>query len=150
MPVLFVRPELVEGSLKASTSSARTVEEAIAEAAHKLTTLRDNWLNPPDWTQRLPEVVPLGMATSPYPDRIVPKPGHEKDLSERTLTKLYNARPAWLTSALDAAVATAYGWTDYTPEMADETILQRLLALNVERSVARSATTPSLRATPSH
>ena len=111
--------------------------EAIAEAAHKLTTLRDNWLNPPDWTQRLPEVVPLGMTTSPYPDRIVPKPGHEKELSERTLTKLYNARPAWLSAAhtaLDAAVATAYGWTDYTPEMPDETILQRLLALNVERS----------------
>ena len=123
--------------VKASTSSARTVGESIAEAAHKLTTLRDNWLNPPDWTQRLPEVVPLGMSTSPYPDRIVAKAGHEKDLSERTLTKLYNARPAWLTTAhaaLDQAVATAYGWTDYTPEMADETILQRLLALNVERS----------------
>jgi hypothetical protein len=115
--------------------------EAIAEAAHKLTTLRDNWLNPPDWTQRLPEVIPLGMATSPYPDRIVPKPGHEKELSDRTLTKLYNARPAWLSTAhaaLDAAVATAYGWTDYTAEMADEVILQRLLALNVQRSVERS------------
>ncbi len=111
--------------------------ETIAEAAYKLNTLRDNWLNPPDWTQRLPEVVPLGMSVSPYPDRIVPKPGHEKELSERTLTKLYNARPAWLDTAhktLDAAVATAYGWTDYTPEMPDETILQRLLALNVERS----------------
>jgi hypothetical protein len=116
--------------------------ESIAEAAHKLTTLRDNWLNPPDWTQRLPEVVPLGMTTSPYPDRIVPKPGHEKELSERTLTKLYNARPAWLAAAhaaLDAAVATAYGWTDYTAEMADEVILQRLLALNVERSVGKVA-----------
>jgi hypothetical protein len=133
--------------VKASTGSARTGEvaartvEAIAEAAHKLTTLRDNWLNPPDWTQRLPEVVPLGMATSPYPDRIVPKPGHEKELSDRTLTKLYNARPAWLSAAhaaLDAAVATAYGWTDYTAEMADEVILQRLLALNVERSVGKA------------
>jgi hypothetical protein len=125
--------------LKASTSSARTVE-AIAEAAHKLTTLRDNWLNPPDWTQRLPEVVPLGMTTSPYPDRIVAKPGHEKELSDRTLTKLYNDRLTkhfWLSAAhaaLDQAVATAYGWTDYTAEMADEVILQRLLALNVERS----------------
>jgi hypothetical protein len=111
--------------------------EAIAEAAYKLTTLRDNWLNPPDWTQRLPEVVPLGMDVSPYPDRIVPKNGYEQSLSERTLTKLYNARPAWLATAhaaLDAAVAAAYGWTDYTPDMPDETILQRLLALNVERS----------------
>ena len=133
--------------VKASTGSARTggdaaqTVEAIAEAAHKLTTLRDNWLNPPDWTQRLPEVVPLGMATSPYPDRIVPKLGFEKELSERTLTKLYNARPTWLASAhaaLDISVATAYGWTEYTPEMPDEVILQRLLALNVERSVEKS------------
>ena len=111
--------------------------EAIAGAAHKLSKMRDNWLNPPDWTQRLPEVVPLGMSVSPYPDRIVPKAGHEKELSERTLTKLYNARPAWLDAAhktLDQTVATAYGWTDYTPDMPDETILQRLLALNVERS----------------
>ena len=93
------------------------------------------------------------MSTSPYPDHIVAKFGHEKELSERTLTKLYNARPAWLAAAhaaLDAAVATAYGWTDYTAEMPDETILQRLLALNVERSVARNAATPSLRATPSN
>lgn len=132
MPVL----QASTGSARPGGDEARTVE-AIAEAAHKLSTLRDNWLNPPDWTQRLPEVVPLGMTTSPYPDRIVPKPGHEKELSERTLTKLYNARPAWLSTAhaaLDQAVATAYGWTDYTAEMPDETILQRLLALNVQRS----------------
>lgn len=37
-------------------------------------------------------------------------------------------------AALDAAVATAYCWADCTPNMPDETILQRLLALNVERS----------------
>ena len=28
----------------------------------------------------------------------------------------------------------AYGWDDYTPEMADEEILARLLALNLERA----------------
>jgi hypothetical protein len=39
------------------------------------------------------------MATSPYPDRIVAKPGHDKDLTDRTLTKLYNQRPAWLDAA---------------------------------------------------
>ena len=92
------------------------------------------------------------MSVSPYPDRIVAKPGHEKELSDRTLTKLYNARPAWLATAhaaLDTAVATAYGWADYTPDMPDEVILQRLLALNVERSVERGAATPPLRATPS-
>ncbi|MBL0252040.1 MAG: hypothetical protein IPQ12_05260 [Polaromonas sp.] len=125
--------------LLASTGSARTEEaaQAIAQAAFKLNALRENWLNPPEWTQRIPEVIPLGMTHSPYPDRIVAKAGHEKDLSERTRTKLYNARPAWLDAAhkaLDMAVAHAYGWADYSPEMPDETILQRLLALNVERS----------------
>ena len=83
------------------------------------------------------EVIPLGMATSPYPDRIVARPGHEKDLADRTLTKLYNQRPAWLAAAhqtLDAAVAAAYGWADYTAEMPDEEILKRLLALNLARA----------------
>jgi hypothetical protein len=82
-------------------------------------------------------VVPLGMATSPYPDRIVAKPGFEKELAKRTLTHLYNQRPAWLASAhqqLDAAVAAAYGWHDYTADMPDDEILRRLLALNLARS----------------
>ena len=77
------------------------------------------------------------MTVSPYPDRIVAKPGHEADLAQRTLTKLYNARPAWLAQAheaLDAAVAAAYGWADYSPAMADDEILRRLLALNLARS----------------
>jgi hypothetical protein len=55
-------------------------------------------------------------------------------LKKRTLTNLYNARPAWLVSAhaaLDSAVAAAYGWTDITAETADEEILRRLLALNL-------------------
>ena len=85
----------------------------------------------------MPEVIPLGLQTSPYPDRIVAKPGHEKDLADRTLTKLYNQRPAWLEAAhktLDAAVAAAYGWADYTAEMPDEEILKRLLALNLARA----------------
>ena len=48
-------------------------------------------------------------------------------------------RPAWLDLAhrdLDAAVAEAYGWSDYTPEMSEEEILRRLLALNLERTQA--------------
>ncbi len=67
----------------------------------------------------MPEVVPLGMSASPYPDRIEPRPGlseqDAKALQKRTLTQLYNARPAWLAQAhaqLDAAVAAAYGWSD--------------------------------------
>ena len=53
-----------------------------------------------------------------------------------TLTKLYNQRPAWLNNAhlaLDAAVAAAYGWPG---NLADAEILERLLAINLERAAA--------------
>jgi type II restriction/modification system DNA methylase subunit YeeA len=105
----------------------------IAAAAQELNKLRDNWLNPPEWVDwvRTPEEEKAG-----YPARPVAKLGHEADLKKRTLTNLYNARPAWLDNAhktLDAAVAKAYGWNDYTPEMPDEEILRRLLALNLAR-----------------
>jgi hypothetical protein len=117
----------------------RAYAQAIARTAKRLVDLRDAWLNPPEWTERLHEVVPLGMTASPYPDRIVAKGGFEKELAKRTLTNLYNQRPAWLAQvheALDAAVAAAYGWADYTPALADDEILRRLLALNQERSAA--------------
>ena len=119
------------------TIPIRQAATAIAQAAQRLSTLRQAWLNPPEWTQTVPEVVPLGMTTSPYPDRTVPKPGFEKDLAKRTLTNLYNLRPAWLAAAhaqLDAAVAAAYGWGDYTADMPDDEILRRLLALNLQRA----------------
>ncbi|WP_341914759.1 DNA methyltransferase [Polaromonas sp. YR568] len=120
-----------------NTGAVRAAAEAIARAAKRLNDLREAWLNPPEWTQRVPEVVPLGMTVSPYPDRILPKDGFEKELAERTLTKLYNLRPAWLDAAhkeLDRAVAAAYGWADYSADMPDEEILKRLLALNLARS----------------
>ncbi|MDP2416163.1 MAG: hypothetical protein Q8M33_01575, partial [Hydrogenophaga sp.] len=128
-------PAVVAGeSLKAHASR-------IAEAAARLNSLRENWLNPPEWTQRVPEVVPLGMDRSPYPDRVVPKPGlsaaDAAALQKRTLTNLYNQRPAWLAmahEALDTAVAAAYGWTDYTPQMSDDELLARLLSLNLARA----------------
>jgi hypothetical protein len=114
---------------------------AIARAAKRLNDLRERWLNPPEWTERVPEVIPLGMEKSPYPDRILPKANlSERDLAElkkRTLTNLYNQRPAWLAdahAALDMAVAAAYGWGDYTSEMSDNEILSRLLKLNQARS----------------
>ena len=134
--------------------SVRQQAIQIAIAAKKLSDLRETWLNPPEWTHKIPEVTPLGMTQSPYPDRIEPKPGISevdlKALQQRTLTKLYNQRPAWLTIAhqqLDTAVAAAYGWTDYTTDMPDEEILKRLLALNLERSDA-SNTTVALTFTP--
>ena len=55
-------------------------------------------------------------------------------LKDRTLTKLYNERPAWLDLAhkkLDAAVAAAYG---FPADLTDEQILEKLLALNLERA----------------
>ncbi len=55
-------------------------------------------------------------------------------LKKRTLTNLYNERPAWLDLAhkkLDAAVAAAYGWP---ADLSDDQILERLLALNLERA----------------
>ncbi len=127
---------------RASTSPGmRQNAIAIANAAKRLNDLREAWLNPPEWTQRVPEVIPLGMDKSPYPDRIEPRPDISeadlKALQKRTLTNLYNQRPAWLAMAhqqLDAAVAAAYGWSDYTPDMPDDEILKRLLALNLERS----------------
>jgi hypothetical protein len=139
----------------ASTSSARTAEMSvrqaaidIAKAAKKLNDLRENWLNPPEWTHKVPEVTPLGMDKSPYPDRIEPKPGISevdlKALHKRTLTNLYNAKPAWLSMAhqqLDQAVAAAYGWTDYTSAMPDDEMLKRLLALNLARSAIIFGTT---------
>ena len=103
---------------------------AIAKAAKELNEKREAWLNPPEWTERVPEVVPG------YPDRIVAKPGHEAELKKRTLTNLYNERPTWLDNlhkALDAAVAAAYGWP---ADLGDEQILERLFALNQERAAA--------------
>ncbi len=108
--------------------------ENIAAAARRLNELREAWLNPPEWVDWVitPEEEKAG-----FPKRPVAKPGHEADLKKRTLTNLYNARPAWLDlahKALDQAVAAAYGWPDYTPETPDEEILRRLLALNLERA----------------
>ena len=102
--------------------------QAIAEAAHTLNKLRENWLNPPEWIDRVPEVV------SGYPDRLIPKPEHAAELKKRTLTNLYNQRPTWLINAhrtLDAAVAAAYGWP---VDLSDEEVLRRLLALNQQRA----------------
>ena len=113
----------------------------IARAAKRLNDLRERWLNPPEWTERVAEVIPLGMEVSPYPDRILPRSNlgaaDLAELKKRTLTNLYNHRPAWLADAhvaLDASVAAAYGWVDYSPAMTNNEILARLLALNHERA----------------
>jgi type II restriction/modification system DNA methylase subunit YeeA len=82
--------------------------EAIAEAARHLDRLRTGWLNPP------------GLS--------------DADLAQRTLTNLYNARPAWLAQAherLDVAVLAAYGWPT---DIDHEDLLARLLDLNLARA----------------
>jgi hypothetical protein len=56
-------------------------------------------------------------------------------LPRRTLTNLYNERPAWLENAhrvLDEAVFAAYGWDE--TDLSDEKILARLLKLNLQRA----------------
>ncbi len=106
---------------------------AITEAARNLVTLRDRWLNPPEWVEWVEEPVPG------YPKRPVPRnPAAAYALKQRTLTKLYNERPVWLSyahKALDAAVAEAYRWP---VDISEDRALAALLALNLERSNAHA------------
>jgi type II restriction/modification system DNA methylase subunit YeeA len=125
---------------------------AIAAAAQELNELRERWLNPPEWTETRtlefpgtvsgpwsryinPESVDkeTGIGNVVYP-RLEPKNADcAAKLKERTLTKLYNERPAWLDLAhkkLDSAAA-AYG---FPAGLTDEQILEKLLALNLARA----------------
>ncbi len=101
----------------------------IADAATTLVKLRDRWLNPPELVEWVEEPVSI------YPKRPVPRnAATAAALKQRTLTKLYNIRPAWLSHAhenLDTAVAEAYGWP---VDISKEDALAALLALNLERS----------------
>lgn len=128
----------------------------ISAAAKELNELRENWLNPPEWTiTRVLEfpgsidgpwsrfvVNPNehGIGTVRYP-RVEPRDEDcAKKLAKRTLTNLYNERPAWLANAhakLDNAVAAAYEFdvdpsTRLRTSLTDEQILEKLLALNQE------------------
>jgi type II restriction/modification system DNA methylase subunit YeeA len=130
----FPFPEGLTPDIPAAAYAADPRAPAIAAAAERLNTLRENWLNPPDLVERVPEVVPG------YPDRILPKDeAAAQELKKRTLTNLYNTRPAWLDHAhraLDEAVADAYGWgEDYRAgTLTDDEILARLFRLNQERA----------------
>lgn len=110
----------------------------IAQAAARLNELRENWLNPSNLIDHVPEVVPG------YPDRVLPRnEAAAAELKKRTLTNLYNARPAWLEhahKALDEAVAEAYGWGDdwRNGVLTDDEILARLFQLNQQRAAAEA------------
>ena len=121
---------------------------AISCAAKELDDLRSRWLNPPEWTKT--EVLEFpgsvggpwaryvvgpdagGIGTVHWP-RLVPKDADcLASLKQRTLTNLYNQRPAWLDLAhkkLDAAVFAAYGWD---PGVTDQKLLEKLLSLNLK------------------
>ena len=117
-----------------ASAASRAAAIGIALAAKKLTDLRDNWLNPAQWVEW---VITAEEKKAGYPKRPQAKAGHADDLKKRTLTQLYNTRPTWLVQAhadLDLAVASAYGWADYSPALPDDAILRRLLALNQARS----------------
>ena len=105
---------------------------AVEDELKRLDELRNAWLNPPDLIDIVSEVVPG------YPDQILPKTVEAAAiLKKRTLTNLYNERPTWLVNAhaaLDRAVWAAYGWPEDPAATEDETILSRLLALNLERA----------------
>ncbi len=130
----FPFPQGLTPNILAADYAADPRAIKIAAAAAKLNELRENWLNPADLVKHVPEVV------AGYPDRIVPVSlVAEEQLKKRTLTKLYNARPAWLDNAhkvLDEAVAEAYGWGDdwRAGKLNEDEILSRLFQLNQKRS----------------
>jgi type II restriction/modification system DNA methylase subunit YeeA len=89
-------------------------EQAVAEAARGLVSLRDGWLHPAN--------------------------ASDAELRKRTLTNLYNQHPSWLAQAhegLDRAVHDAYGW-DWPLSPAD--VLDKLLALNSSLSLIQDRT----------
>ncbi len=119
---------------EALSDAQRAHRDAIAEAARALDEARRRWLNPPEWVREEPDVVPS------LPPRLLPvDEDAERELRKRTLTNLYNARPAWLAhlhTTLDATVFAAYGWPEAgaPAELGEEELLGRLLALNFERA----------------
>lgn len=125
----FPFPDGLTPNIPATAYAADPRAQAIAAAAKRLDELRRNWLNPADLVKVVPEVV------AGFPDRILPVgPKAEAELRKRTLTNLYNQRPAWLDNAhreLDAAVAAAYGWP---ADISEDDALASLLALNHARA----------------
>ncbi len=130
----FPFPKSLTPDIPAADYADSPRAQKIGEAAAELNRLRENWLNPLDLVDRVPEVV------EGYPDRLLPKDDKAaKELKKRTLTNLYNARPVWLDHAhkrLDEAVAEAYGWGDgwRAGKLTDDEILVRLFRLNQERA----------------
>ncbi len=88
--------------------------EAISDAANELHQRRQRWLNP---------------------NRFIP--AHQR--LKFTLTNLYNDYPEWLANLhaqLNRAVFDAYNWPENPQDLDDDTVLERLLELNLSREPA--------------
>ncbi len=123
----FPFPWPLDTPASALAAEQRGRRDAIAAAARELDAARRRWLNPPELVREAPDVV------ASLPPRLVPvDAAAARELSQRTLTNLYNRRPSWLAqrhASLDAAVWASYGWDGGS----EEEVLERLLALNVGR-----------------
>ena len=117
--------------------------------------MRSRWLNPPEWVKE--DVLEFPASVNGPWARTVTNPNKEgigtarfvrlvpidekaaAALKKRTLTNLYNERPAWLANAhraLDEAVFAAYGWP---PSLTDDELLAKLLGLNLVQSASGQA-----------
>jgi hypothetical protein len=79
-----------------------------------------------------------------YPRLVAKDEECAKELKKRSLTSLYNQEPTWLKLAhqkLDEAVFAAYGWP---ADLSDEQILEKLLALNLERAAEEASPSQTL------
>ena len=118
LPRFLATPRVSKHRVFAWLTSRATPDEhraVIGAAAKELNDLRERWLNPPEWTvERILEfpgstdgpwsryIVPstinpqLSTALVRYP-RLEPRDTDcAAQLKQRTLTNLYNERPAWL------------------------------------------------------
>jgi hypothetical protein len=128
--------------------------DSVSKAAFEVNELRCRWLNPPEWTRdeilEFPGTIngpwrhfvadpdARGIGTVRYPQPVPKNCEIATQIANRTLTNLYNERPTWLDLAhkkLDEAVFSAYGWP---ADLTDDQILERLLALNLERAATQA------------
>lgn len=135
----------------------------ISEAAKELNELRENWLNPRTWIETVEKAVDSFEDFSDVPEKarallrhsaIMARATKDPKLKKRTLTNLYNERPAWLKLAhkkLDEAVLRAYAEVDpdgdwdpawaeaYEPYGAGEIVIVRKEDVKGKRAKADSA-----------
>lgn len=124
----FPFPPGMTPDVSVQQARAEPAAGAIEAAAVQLNAVREAWFYPSDLIVEEPEIV------EGFPVRRLPKDdAARRQLVRRTMTALYNERPAWLIElhlALDAAVAAAYGWPT---DIDDEDAMRALLDLNKAR-----------------